>query len=51
MQQMTNAFYKLCIIFFMLTLGNHVQADSKSGRVAWSQGIFQKAFFDFEEDA
>jgi len=51
MQQMTNAFYKLCIIFFMPTLGNHVQADSKSDWAAWSQGNFQKAFFDFEEDA
>ena len=51
MQQMKNAFLKFCISLFLLTLGSLVQADSKTGWAAWSQGNFQKAFLDCKEDA
>lgn len=51
MQQMKNALLKFCINLFLLTLGSLVQADSKTGWAAWSQGNFQKAFLDCKEDA
>ena len=51
MQQMKTAFLKFCISLFLLALGSHVLADSKTGWAAWSQGNFQKAFLDCKEDA
>lgn len=48
---MKKALFKLCASLVFSTLAIHVQADSKSGWAAWSQGNFQKAFLDCKEDA
>ena len=51
MPLMKKALFKLCASLVFSTLAIHVQADSKSGWAAWSQGNFQKAFLDCKEDA